>query len=77
MNALVIAAVYFGLLFSTAVIATIVYDLVALRRGWRTVSEECYLLSRQFPGAAVVLAGTFAFALGALAGHLFFPQYLP
>lgn len=74
MNCLVIAAVWFGVLFATSVIATIIYDLVALRKGWRTVSKECYLLSRQFPRLAVVLTGMFAFALGVLAGHLFFAQ---
>lgn len=71
---LLVAAVYFGLLFVTAVVGTIAYDLVALRKGWRTVSEEIYLLSAARPWAAVVLTGCFAFALGVLAGHLFFAQ---
>lgn len=72
---LVVAAVYFGLLLSTSVVCTIIYDLIATRRGWRTVSEETLLLARTYPWIAVLVTGWLAFTVGVLCGHLFFPQY--
>jgi hypothetical protein len=71
---LVIAAVYAGLLLATGVVATVVYDLIAVRKGWRTVSEETLFLSRGFPWVAVLITGLLCFAVGVLIGHLFFPQ---
>lgn len=73
---LVVAAVYFGLLLASGIVATVVYDLIALRRGWRTVSLEAAILSRSQPVFAVLLTGLLCFALGVLIGHLFFPQYV-
>lgn len=76
---LVVAAIYAGLLLASCIISTVVYDLVALKRGWRTVSEDTLLLSRRFPWVAVILTGILCFVVGVLVGHLFFPQiyYLP
>lgn len=74
---LVIAAVYAGLLASTAVLGTIVYDLLALRFGWRTVSQELHALSQTVPLLAALIIGWLSFALGVLVGHLFFPLENP
>lgn len=73
---LVIAAVYAGLLLSTVFVASIAYDLVALRRGWRTISEQIQLYGQAAPWVPVMLAGWLCFALGVLIGHLFFPLIL-
>jgi hypothetical protein len=74
---MVAASVYAGLLTATCIVAAISYDLVALRYGWRTVSEETYLVSRKHPWVAVLAAGMLCFAAGVLVGHLFFPQTGP
>lgn len=72
---LVIAGVYAGLLAATMILGAIAYDLLALRYGWRSFSEETYLLSRAWPMLGVIVAGMLAFAVGVLVGHLFFPQH--
>ncbi len=77
MNALVVAAVYFGLLLATGIVATVIYDLIAVRRGWRTVSRETMFLAGTYHWIAVVIAGILGFAIGVLCGHLFFPQIVP
>lgn len=71
---LVVAAVWFGVMFSTGVLLTVVYDLIALRFGWRTFSRDTMYLGHRFPAVAVVLTGCLAFALGTLVGHLYFAQ---
>ncbi len=71
---LVIAAIYTGLILATGIIGTIVYDLIAIQKGWRTVSEETYLLSNKSRWVGIILTGVVCLAVGILIGHLFFPQ---
>jgi hypothetical protein len=73
---LVIAAIYAGLLLATCIVGTVIYDLIALRNGWRTVSGDTMRLANRFVWVAVIVAGTLAFAVGVLVGHLFFPQII-
>jgi hypothetical protein len=73
---LVYAAVYFGCLFATGLVATIVYDLIAAPRGWRTVSRETMYLVGTYPVLAVLIAGCLGFSVGVLVGHLFFAQVI-
>lgn len=74
---LVIAAVYFGLLLATGIVATVCWDLYALETGRRTVSDEVYRLGTGLPFVAVVVTGCLAFTSGCLAGHFWFPQAMP
>jgi uncharacterized membrane protein YjfL (UPF0719 family) len=71
---LVIAAIYFGLLMITFTAGTIVYDLVAVHNGWRTVSRETLDLGHTFPTVALFITGMLSFAVGCLIGHLFLYQ---
>ncbi len=71
---LAVAAVYFGLLFATGVVATVIYDLIALQHGWRTVSGDTLLLGHRFYWVALIIAGMLGFAGGALSAHLLWPQ---
>jgi hypothetical protein len=73
-TALIVAAIYAGLLTATAIVGTIVYDLIALQKGWRTVSHETHLLGQTIPIIVVMVVASLCVALGILIGHLFFPQ---
>jgi hypothetical protein len=73
---LVVAAIYTGLLFATCTVGTVVYDLIAMRRGWRTVSGDTMRLGSKYQWLCVAIAGALAFIVGVLTGHLFFPQMI-
>lgn len=71
---LIILVVSFGLIVALAVIAVVAYDLVAMRRGWRTVSKEVLILGVQYPWFAVLVSGILGMVIGLLLGHLFLGQ---
>lgn len=66
-----VALICFG--FLIAIIATIAYDLVALQKGWRTISEETYRLGYKYPTVVVFMA-SILLIVGLLIGHLYLGQ---
>lgn len=73
---LVIGVIYFGCLFATALVSTVIYDLWAVRHGWRTVSREILMLGTTRIWLMLVISGWLGFAVGCLVGHLFLAQYV-
>jgi hypothetical protein len=65
-----------GILAAFCIVGTVTYDLIAVKRGWRTVSEETLLLGRRFPALALFVASFVSLITGILIGHLFLPQYI-
>jgi hypothetical protein len=66
----------FAFLFSGSVIATVVYDLMALQYGWQTVSRETLGLSLTYPAVGLIVSSILSLAAGMLIGHLFLAQKL-
>ena len=61
----------FGVCTGLVVIGTVIYDLLAKKYGWITVSAETRALGRSMPILAVLIAAHLAFQIGLLLGHLF------
>jgi hypothetical protein len=66
----------FGFVLAAGIVGTIVYDLIAIRKDWRTVSEETYRLGLKFPSLAVAASGVLGMAVGILIGHLWLGQII-
>lgn len=66
----------FAFLFSGGIVATVVYDLMALQHGWQTVSRETLGLSLTYPAIGVIVSSILSLAAGMLIGHLFLAQKL-
>lgn len=71
---LVVAAIYCGLLTATTIMAVIAYDLIAVRKGWPTVTDQTARLSNKAPFVAITVTACLSLALGILIGHLFLPR---
>jgi len=71
---ILIPILWFAAVYSTGIVATVVYDLIAKRRGWRTVSGDVIRLASRYQTVAVMTAGVLGFVAGCLVGHLFLGQ---
>lgn len=66
--------VMFAILVACTIIAVVVYDLIALRNNWRTISDDTFRLGHIYVAFLVGTTGTLSLAIGMLLGHLFLGQ---
>lgn len=70
---LLIAAIYAGLLIATCIVAAVVYDLLAMHRGWPSISMAANLIAARFNAVPILLTAALFGTVGILIGHLFPP----
>lgn len=71
---LVRMAIGFAFFLAANLLAIVWYDLLALRRGWRTFSRETMILAATYRWYGYAWVAALVFPVGILVGHLFFPQ---
>jgi hypothetical protein len=63
-----------GFLFAAFTVIAIVYDITAVEHGWTTISQWCLDAGRHRPIIPALITAVVFLILGALLGHLWFPQ---
>jgi hypothetical protein len=68
--------IFFAVIVTLCLIATLVYDIWAINTGRVTISRTSLELGARYPVFAVAVSSIICLAVGMLLGHLFFGQYL-
>jgi hypothetical protein len=74
MNWEAVAAATFGYVVALIIIAAITFDIDQVKRHAETISRWSLNLGERYPIYPALAAGIVCLILGALLGHLFFPQ---
>jgi len=75
MTTLAWSGVVFGVVFAVAILLAIAYDVWAVEDGRETISQWCLRIGRAHPVVPALLGAVAGLLLGALIGHLWFPQH--